>query len=386
MKLALTLGALAGVACGAPPPAVSPGPATTVSVEAQIVGTRCSGTARELRDRGTRASLAMRWVEAADCLEALYLADRSGADAGLLYDLAVAMEGAGRRSEARDRMRELYTRYPADPNARAALMREATLDAYLEDWASLGAVGDRILSRSDIDDVERMLGLGARGLSRIELGDEQGASRDISQGLDLVDLHHYGATGRLPVAVAQLKFAHGELRRVRSEKIALSSEVPSEFVVALERRCQGLLDAQTAYADAIRSVDPYYAQMSGYRVGEMYQSLHAHLMKMPPPPKAKTESDRQLFFGIMHLRYRVLVEKGLEMMRRTIELSEKLEVENAWSQRAVKARAAMETTLEAEKKALSELPFTTEEIEKAMALMKQRAEASASKPVKNRAN
>ena len=63
--------------------------------------------------------------------------------------------------------------------------------------------------------------------------------------------------------------------------------------------------------------------MSGYRVGEMYRTLHQHLMMIPPTDKAKTESDKQLFYGIMHVRYRVLLEKGIEMMKRTLALGER---------------------------------------------------------------
>ena len=63
--------------------------------------------------------------------------------------------------------------------------------------------------------------------------------------------------------------------------------------------------------------------MSGYRVGEMYRTLHHDLMMIPPNDKAKTEHDKQLFYGIMHVRYRVLLEKGNEMMKRTLALGEK---------------------------------------------------------------
>jgi type I restriction enzyme R subunit len=51
--------------------------------------------------------------------------------------------------------------------------------------------------------------------------------------------------------------------------------------------------------------------------------------------KAKTESDKQLFFGIMHVRYRVLLEKGIEMMKRTLALGEKTGAASAWMKRAV---------------------------------------------------
>ena len=130
----------------------------------------------------------------------------------------------------------------------------------------------------------------------------------------------------------------------------------------LEMRCSFLLEAQSSYADAIRSVDPQWAAMSGYRVGEMYRTLHHDLMLIPPTDKAKTESDKQLFYGIMHVRYRVLLEKGMEMMKRTLALGEKTGVGAAWMKRAETLKTEMDQALEEEKAMIAKFPFTEEEL------------------------
>ncbi len=368
--------------CGGASSAVNAPPPKHVDVQNQIIGGRgIEGTPKELRDRGERALLAQEWQQAVDAFEALLAGDPSAKDdPQVLYDLALAYEGVGDRPKARERYREVARRFAATQLARSSLVREASLDAYLEDWSALGEVGKTILARKDIDPAEKMLGLGARALSRLDAGDEQGASHDISEGLDLVEEHRYGATGQLPVAAAMLEYALGELRRIRSEKISL--EPPgADFVQKLEMRCQGLLDAQSAYANAIRSVDLHWAAMSGYRVGEMYRTLHRHLMMIPPPEKAKTEHDKQLFYGIMHVRYRVLLEKGLEMMKRTLGLGERVSTEShgqvqvasAWMKRAEAAKADMEKALEDEKATLAKFPFTEDELQKALDIMKKKA-------------
>lgn len=348
-------------------------PAQKIDASNQIFASRVEGTARELRDRGERALLAQRWREAVDAFEALLEGDPASADdPQILYDLALAYEGLGDREAARARYREVVRRFPSDPNARVALAREVSLDAYLEDWKALGEVGEQILARKDLEVADRMLGLGARGLSRVVEGDEAGASRDVNDGLDLVEETRFGATGQLPVAAAMLKYAEGEIRKVRSEKISLYP-LPPDFVHKLELRCQLLLDAQSSYADAIRSVDLHWAAMSGYRVGEMYRTLHQHLMMIPPTEKARTESDKQLFYGIMHVRYRALLEKGLEMMKRTLALGERTGVASAWMKRAEAAKAEMERALEEERATIEGFPFTEETLEEALEIMKRKA-------------
>lgn len=369
-------------ACGGAPQDAAKTPAAPperIDASNQIIGARVEGTAKELRAQGERALLAQRWQEAADAFEALLAGDPEAADdPQVLYDLAIAYEGLGAREEARDRYREIARRFPADPNARSALAREVSLDAYLEDWTALGEVGERILAQHDLDVADKMLGLGARGLARIVADDEAGAARDVNEGLDLVEETRFGATGQLPVAAAMLKYAQGEIRKVRSEKITINPP-PVDFVQKLELRCQLLLDAQSSYADAIRAVDLHWAAMSGYRVGEMYRTLHQHLMMIPPPDKAKTESDKQLFYGIMHVRYRALLEKGVEMMKRTLALGERTGVASAWMKRAEAAKAEMERALEEERAILATFPFSEETLEKTLDIMKRKAAADAEK-------
>lgn len=371
---------LACVACGGAAPQDPHTPARShVDASNQIIGTRIEGTPKELLARGERALLAQNWQEAVDAFEALIAGDAaSREDPQVIYDLSVAYEGIGNREKAREGYRSIVRKFPTDPNARSALAREVSLDAYLEDWKALGEVGELILARPNLEVADRMLGLGARGLSRIIAGDESGAAKDVNEGLDLVETTRFGATGQLPVAAAMLKYANGEIRKVRSERIVLNPP-PPDFVQKLEMRCQLLLDAQSSYADAIRSVDLHWAAMSGFRVGEMYRSLHQHLMMIPPTEKAKTDSDKQLFYGIMHVRYRALLEKGLEMMKRTLALGERTGVASGWMKRAEAAKAEMDRALEEEKSILKTLPYTEETLEKTLAIMKKKAADDAAK-------
>jgi hypothetical protein len=369
--------ALVGGACAAPSAGTQqPASPNAVSVPPQIVSRTSEGSARELMDKGERALLAQRWRDAADAFETLLAAepaDPRTEDA--LYGLATAYEGLELREKARGAYDALVGRFPASPRARAALARQAQIVAYLEDWPALAKVGDALLARKDADDVDRLLGLGARGLSKVEAGDDAGANHDVQVGLELAEGMKYGTTGRLPVPAAQLRFALGEIRRVRSERVVFLP-VTSDFLAKINARCAGLMEAQSAYADAIRSTDPHWAAMSGYRIAEMYRQLHRDLMNIPPQ-NAKTEKDRQLFYGMMHMRYRVFVEKGIEMLRRTLTIFEAGQDNSSWIKRAEKAKAEMEAALEEEKARVRQFPFTEEELARALEMMQKKSEAKA---------
>ena len=205
----------------------------------------------------------------------------------------------------------------------------------------------------------------------------------MSDDADDPEEHHYGGSRRAT------PFALGEIRRVRSEKIRfveplVNGELPEkapvspDFLPKMEARCQGLLDAQAAYADAMRATDPHWIAMSGYRVGEMYQKLHQDLMSIPPTLLAKTGKQKQIFFAIMHVRYRVLLEKGLEMTKRTIALGENRLDSSAWIRRAEEMKRGIERAIEEEKTALQAFPFTEQEIEGALEILKQKRRRTAS--------
>lgn len=369
--LALVAAGSTGCAASALPPRVPP-PPTHEEVQPAIVTPDDAATEPELAARGERALMEQRWQDAVDAYRLLVVAvPGSEHHADYMFDLGLALEGAQSRAEARDAFMDLARRHPVGPRARSALVRASSLDAYLEDWTALAAIGDELLARHDLDDIDRLVALGSRGLARVEVGDDIRASKDIFDALEIADQLHYGARDVLPVAVAQVRFALAELHRVRSERITFDP-VPPDFVAKLEERCGELLDAQAAYALAVHSIDPHWAAMSGYRVGEMYRALHRDLVAIPPPSSTRTDKQRDFFYAVMHLRYRIFLEKGLRELDQTIALGERTSDSSAWIQRAKEAKADIDAALAEEKDRFSKMPFTEADVAAAMDVMKKR--------------
>lgn len=369
--VALLLGCAGASSRGPLAPSASP---TSATVSTQIITPTRASSERELFAAGERALADGRWSDAIDAFELLLAAAPASQHApDALYALATAYEALGERDHARSRYRELATGFPQSSHARAALIRAIDIHAYLEEWEPLGTAGVELLARTDLELLDRVLGLGARALSHIEGGDDAAASHDVQAGLDLVEENRLGESGRTPVAVAQLRFALAEIRRVRSERITFVPPTDA-FGGRLEARCTGLLDAQGAYTDAMHAVDPHWAAMAGYRVGEMYRALHRDVMAVPTPPKVKVEKDRQIFFAAMHLRYRVLLEKGLKMMNGTLDLADKTHDTSAWRSRAEASKSDLEKALEAEKATLASFPFSEAEMKRALELLVGRRE------------
>lgn len=287
------------------------------------------------------------------------------------FNAGLAHEALGERSVAIERYRVVVQRFADSELAREAATRLVNDDAYVEKWDDLRKDADELLARKDLTILESIAGHGAKALALIEQEQLDEAAREVATARDIIEQNRLGEAGRPPLELAEVSFALGEVRRHKSEKI-LFVPVPPNFADVLEARCTGLLDAQNAYTEAMKSLDAHWSAMAGYRIGQLYQTLHHDVMQIPPPDKAKTLKQKQLFEGAMRLRYRVLLEKGLKMMDGTVRLGERTGEDSTWVHRAADAKRDLERAFEDEKNALAKLPFTEQELQDALDRLKSK--------------
>jgi len=347
--------------------------------------------AEELKAEFERARsflLVDRFADAAEAFDRLSkLATDPEIAATSLYNAAVAYEALGLRHRAVERLEELGRRFAAQPITKNGLVRLSRLLGYLERWFELEATAERLLGYGEaLAVMDRIEALGALALGLVAQGEVDQAEQSVRKATALIDEHRFGEAGTPPIQLAQVAFALGEIRRMRSEQIHLVVEkdgrrvVPPDFVMVLERRCQGLLDAQSAYADAMRSRDAHWSAMSGYRIGQLYQGLHREAMQIPTPAQARTMRQKQLFEAAMRLRYRIVLEKGLKMMDATVRMGERTGESSYWIARARQARQDLERALADERAALDKMPFEEADIRAALDKLAEDAKKAAAKP------
>jgi|HubBroStandDraft_6_1064221.scaffolds.fasta_scaffold53833_2 tetratricopeptide (TPR) repeat protein len=374
LSLALLSGCAATPAPGPvmPPAAGAVTPTSPVEVAPMVVSPFSELELEQQFEQGRSLLLHEKYKEAAEIFDRLTRLAPDGETAPpSLYNGALAREGLAEREAAVERYKKLLERFPDHPTTRGAYLRLLRLYSYLERWSDLAAVADRALALKDLTVLEAIEAHGAKGLGLVEQDQVDDAARQVGLARDLIEEHRLGESGPPPIELAEVSFALGEVRKKRSERIVFDP-VPPSFAEVLEQRCQGLLDAQGAYTEAMRSYDAHWSAMAGYRVGQLYQQLHRDVMRIPPS-KADTLRKKQLFEGAMRLRYRVLLEKGQKMMDGTVRLGARTGEDSAWVHRAEEAKRDIELALDDEKKALSKLPFTEDELQAALDLLKKQS-------------
>jgi hypothetical protein len=358
--------AAAGTGCTAKPTAAPPPAYPVVVVTPTIITPHDDESPTDTFQRARGLLLEGKAAEAAPIFDRLAASGTSAEMSQVArFNAGVAWEQTGDRNKALERFRDVIEHYPAGDAGKWGGIRAARIQAYLEQWTELSSMADVLLVRGDLSDIEHLEAYGSKALAMVEVGDADGAERFVMKGRDIIDSLRLGEGGKLPLEVAQIHFALGEIRRLRSEAITFVP-VPANFAEVLERRCQGLLDAQSAYSDAMRSYDAHWAAMSGYRIGALYQHLHQDVIGVPAPKSANTSEKRQLFEGAMRLRYRILLQKGLTMMEHTIMLGERTGEASPWIDRAREAKRDLEKSLLEQKSALAKLPYTEKELQRAL--------------------
>jgi len=354
------------VGCAAKPVASPPPAHPVVYATPTVITPHEDESPTDAFQRARGLLLEGRAAEAAPIFDRLAAADSVGEMAPLArFNAGICWEQTGDRAKALERFRDVVEHYPAGDAGKWGGLRAARIQAYLEQWSPLAAMADVLLARVDLTDVERLEAYGDKSLAIVESGDPDAAERFVIKGRDIIDALRLGEGGKLPLEVAQVHFALGEIRKLRSEAIVFVP-VPANFAEVLERRCQGLLDAQSAYSDAMRSYDAHWAAMSGYRIGQLYQRLHEDVIHVPAPKSANTPEKKQLFEGAMRLRYRILLQKGLTMMEHTLMLGERTGEASPWIDRARDAKRDLEMGLAEQKSALAKLPYSEKELQKAL--------------------
>jgi tetratricopeptide (TPR) repeat protein len=291
-----------------------------------------------------------------------------------LLEGALMWERIGKPKDALQRYDQVIHRYGQHAMAKHAWLQKTRLLVSEEQWEQVVAAAKEIGARRDLTLLEKIEVDGSMALGLVEQGQADPADRFITHARNRMEKNHLGESGRIPHEIAQVFYALGEVRRVKSEKIVFDP-MPDNFGGQFEKRAQGLLDAQTAYTDAMRANDPIWAERSGFRIGQLYQHLHQDAMKVKPPPAVKSEKDRQLFEGYMRLRYRVLLKKGLKMMDATLEVAVSIGDKSVWAKRTKHARDEIKQALEAENKAIQQLPWREEDLQKLIKQLEEKIKA-----------
>jgi tetratricopeptide (TPR) repeat protein len=301
-----------------------------VETERLVVTREDALTVSQLLEKGRNELEAGRPVVAREIFEELLSVDPGGPfTEDTLYELGRSLEGNKEYLVAAQRFEEVEQRFPRGDLARESLLRAVRLRVHSDDFAQAGADAQRYSQHYvDLGAREEVVLAAACALAAVAARELETAEHFVTKGRSVVSRFELDVAGEIPRDVAQLYYALGEIRRIRVDPF------PQNFGEAFETRARLLLDAESAYADAMRAYDAHWSTMAGYRIAELYQRLHTDVMNMPRPPGADTPRRKQLFEAALRMRYAVLLRKGINMVEHTLQMAARTGEGSEWVEHA----------------------------------------------------
>ena len=338
-----------------------------VQVPATVVTSDEALSVDDLFSRGLRRFEQRRYSLAASDLE---IAARSLAASGQIqlawYRAAIARDESGDFKTAAEDFNRAITCDELSALARDARVRLIRLLVFLERWADAGEQARWMAHQYQyLHPVEAIVVKGAWALDALSNNDWVAAAREIEGARTIIEDKQFDVAAQLQRDVAIVYFALGELRRLRAAELRFVP-LPPNFGEQLERRCQLLLDAQSAYSMAMRAYDAHWSVISGYRVSQLYEELHHDLMQVLPLVQLPDPEHRSLLEAALRLRYTILLDKAASGLNRTLALAVRTDENSKWVALAKQALENLRVAMADEQASLAEVPYTREELRRAI--------------------
>lgn len=339
---------------------------TRARVPTTIVSAKEATSVEELFIGGQTHLRQGRYLLAAEAFDRIVRHDPDGPfSERALFQAGLAFDAAGEADAAALRFEQVASRFPAGAWRAEATLRALRVRLHLEQWQRAAELASALSAREQRGSaLASIVGQAARALAALASGQQSDAERHIAKGFSIAERLGLDRAGSIPRDLAVLYFASGEAYRQRAEALTLAGDV-NGFLERLEQRCALLLAAQGAYSNVMRAYDAHWSTIAGYRVGELYERLHRELMTVPMP-RAGSEREQHLFEGAMRLRYSVLLGKAESMLEHTLAMAARTGERSAWVVRTESARLEVSRARRDEQEALSRLPFTRDELQRAL--------------------
>jgi TolA-binding protein len=357
---ALSVAVLPACATTSAPPVTTPAsaPVTTIDMEPmkiQAVKDPEGGVhiesfdANELFERASAALSEKRFDDAIRDYDRLLkeFADSRYAKAAL-YNSGLAYQGKKDWNAAIAQFKVLIAKYGETSDAKDAQFQVGASYAELENWPTSAEVFAQILERKDLTADDKIEALGRRGFAQFRLKDLDTAERTFKSALSYFQQIETEERLQTDFYLGLCKYHLGEIphERFRAAPLRLPEK---QMGIDLEEKAHLLLVAQRQYIDTVKLGNAQWASASGYQIASLYEEFYDALIHAPIPPellgKANDEK-REVYYDQLRKRIRILLEKSLRYHEQTLQMVERLGVQNEWRDKSKLAYAKLQRLLD----------------------------------------
>lgn len=265
-----------------------------------------------------------------------------------LYNAGLAYQGKKDWPGAVARFKTLVDGYPTSSDAKDGLFQLGATYAEMTNWPASAEVFARVLERRDLSADDRLEALGRRGFAQFQLHDLDTAERTFRSSVAF--FHQIEKEERLDTDffLALALYHIGEISHERFRAVSL--RLPERQMSAdLDEKARLLLQSQRQYIDAMKLGNAEWAAASGFQVGSLYEELYDSFIHAPVPPEllsAQATEKREVYYGELRKKIRVLLEKSVHWYDENLKMMERLGVHSEWRDKSKLAYAKIQQLLD----------------------------------------
>jgi len=265
-----------------------------------------------------------------------------------LYNAGLAHQGKKDWSGAVVRFKALVDRYPDSSDSKDGLFQLAATYAEMANWPASAETLARTLERKDLTADDKLEALGRRGFAQFQLRDLDTSERTFRSAVAYY--HQIEKEERLETDffLALALYHLGEIthERFRGAPLRLPE---SQMNIDLDEKARLLLEAQRQYIDTMKLGNPEWAAASGFQVGALYEELYDSFIHAPVPPEMLRPDQgerREVYFGELRKKIRVLLEKSSHWHDENLKMIERYGIRNEWRDKSRLAYAKIQQLLD----------------------------------------
>lgn len=270
-----------------------------------------------------------------------------------VYNGALALEATQRYEAALERFRAFLAIAPRPRDAVDARFHSGACLESLRRWDEAAAEFSALLD-GPLPPADRLEAGARAGWALVNAGDFGRAERLLEGALATWrgDEQLRAVPTRSWAALAS--FALGEIDRHLAARVPLRP--PQEQLTRdLRDKADLFVRAEDRYLETLPFQHPTWSVAAGYRLGRLYEQLHADLLAAELPPELVTVAQREEYVDALRGRVIQLVEKAHIAYERTVQLSERMGVaDDEWGRRAARRLVRLDALLREERRATAE--------------------------------
>jgi tetratricopeptide (TPR) repeat protein len=246
-----------------------------------------------------------------------------------MFNLALCHEKLGEVDRAVQVYAALVEAFPDSEVALDAMFRQGYGLEHLESWPEAILVYSDILAVGDLSGPDTLEAMSRIGCIYMAMGDVDQAEESLRLAVQYFLTQSQIERFENTFYAGRAQFHLAEIYREKFESVTFTTD-EAQIRAALEEKLGYMVEARDAYVQTIKLGNYHWAAAAGFSVGQLFRTLHDHVMIAPLPPELSTDELVEMYYQMLREKVEPLLESAVSVWEKTLLMSERVGLASEW--------------------------------------------------------